>query len=69
MRRTATTARRITFGLTEPGDQALNFLTQKTGENQTDVINQALRIYRMLEEGGRLLMPGEDGELERVRFF
>lgn len=65
---------RITVNLTPKAVQALEALTENTGDTKTDTINRALQIYEFLDgivrEGGKVCVqePGSE-TLERVHFL
>lgn len=62
---------RISAALIPNAEQALNWLTERTGLNRTDVINRALQIYHFTEgavaSGARVQIVHPDGTVEGVR--
>lgn len=44
-------AKRITFGLTHRGEEALDYLAANTGYNLTDTLNRALERCAEIERG------------------
>jgi hypothetical protein len=66
-------AARLNAILIPKAEQALNWLTESTGLNRTDVVNRALQLYRFVEEstsaGGKVVVVRANGESENVRII
>jgi hypothetical protein len=65
---------RVTVNLIARASQALEQLSELTGDTKTDSINRALQIYAYLEEiasnGGAIYIRESKGsELERLKMF
>lgn len=62
---------RVTVNLTRPAVQAMDALSEGTGNSKTDTINRALQIYALIHgimerSGGSLNIVNADGQIERI---
>jgi 6-phosphogluconolactonase/glucosamine-6-phosphate isomerase/deaminase len=64
---------RITMNLSKRGMHALDLIVSVTGENKTDAVNAALRLYALVLEGGPQMQlfvrRGDGGNYERVHLL
>jgi hypothetical protein len=68
------TVERVTVNLTARAVQALEKVTDITGESKTDAINRAMQVYALLHrtqhDGGTVYLRGRNAkELERLRIL
>jgi len=64
---------RITVNLTEKSTRALDWLSDDTSLNRTDIVNRALQLYRYVQEatntGAELHIKRPDGRLELIKIL
>ncbi len=64
---------RLGIGLIPGANAALERLVRRTGLSKTDVLNRAVQIYDLVEEGkergAELALRHSDGSFERVRIL